>query len=112
MFFLGISAHILIYFLVPAFLIVCLIFNGQPDTREVTEFLPVCIMHESQVTAINYSDTYVYGVLEYIPAEEKEKLTFHECTLPVELQEIPKIYCSPGLNGHSLRAPPVMVLGC
>ncbi len=112
MFFLGISAHILIYFLIPAFLVACLFFNGKSDTLEVADFLPVCIMHESQVAAINYNDTYVYGVSECVLSEEKEEITFPQFTVQVEFPSPVKMYCSPGIGGHSLRAPPAMILGC
>ncbi len=112
MFFIGISAHILIYFLVPAFLVVCLFFNGKSDTLEATDFLPVCVMHESQISAINYNDTYIYEVSECVLSEEKEKLTFHVFIPLTEFPEIVKTYRSPEIDGHSLRAPPAMILDC
>lgn len=112
MFFLGISAHILIYLLVPAFLIVCLISNGKPDTLEVADFLPVCIMHEPQEATINATDTYVYGVTEYIASEEKEEFTFPTFITLVEFLDVTEIYYSPGISDNSLRAPPAMILGC
>lgn len=73
---------------------------------------PVCIMHESQVAAINYNDTYVYGVSECVPSEEKEEITFPQFTVQVEFPSPVKMYRSPGIGGHSLRAPPAMILGC
>lgn len=112
MFFIGISAHILIYFLVPAFLVVCLFFNGKSDTQEVADFLPVCVMHESQATFINLSDTYIYEVCECILPEEKEEFTFQAFIPLVGFPDTVLGYRSPEIDGHSLRAPPTVVLTC
>lgn len=112
MFFLGISAHILIYLLVPAFLIVCLFFNGKPDTLEMKDFLPVYVMHEPQTTAINYSDTYVYEASECVFSEEKEEFTSYLFIPLAEFPNTTKVYRSPEIDGHSLRAPPAMILDC
>ena len=40
MFFLGMSAHLFIYLLVPAFLIVCFYFRGAAGSPEVDPILP------------------------------------------------------------------------
>lgn len=112
MFFIGISAHIFIYFLVPAFLVVCLFFNGKSDTLEVADFLPVCVMHESQVTAINLNDTYIYEVSECVFPEEKEDFTFQVFIPLVGFPDTVIGYRSPEIDGHSLRAPPAVILAC
>lgn len=112
MFFIGISAHILIYFLVPAFLVVCLFFNGKSDTQEVADFLPVYVMHETQATTINLNDIYVYEVSECVLTEEKGKVEFLLLIPLVEFSDTVKRYLSPEIDGHSLRAPPVVIFSC
>ncbi len=59
MFFVGISTHIFIYLLVPAFLIVCFYCRGIQGGPEIQAQLPVVMVYEP--TATSYSaDTYVY----------------------------------------------------
>lgn len=59
MFFVGISAHIFIYLLVPAFLIVCFHCRGIQGNPEVEVLLPAVAFYE--YTTPRYSaDTYIY----------------------------------------------------
>lgn len=109
MFFIGVSAHILIYLLVPAFLIVCLYFNGKPGTPETSNLLPVFVMYEPQAQTINTKDTYVYGVTQQQP-EEKTENKFNTFTLPVFHFCTVSAYQSVEMNDNTLRAPPVLIL--
>ena len=45
MFFLGMSAHLFIYLLVPAFLIVCFYFRGAAGSPEVDPILPEAVVY-------------------------------------------------------------------
>lgn len=111
MFILGASAHILIYLLVPAFLIVCLYFNGKPGSPEISDLLPVFVMHEPQVQTINTKDTYIYGVSQQQP-EKKTERKFHTFIPPVFHFCTVSAYQSLEMNNNTLRAPPVLILDC
>lgn len=109
MFFLGASAHILIYLLVPAFLIVCLCFNGRATLPEGSDLLPVCITYEPRATDIT-ADTYIYCVEEQ-QEKEKSESVFCQFRPPHLFQGDKKTYYAAAFISLSLRAPPVSILG-
>lgn len=112
MFFLGASAHILIYLLFPAFLIVCLYFNCKTTIPETADLLAICITHQPQVSEVNLKNTYVYCVTERKCKEKKSGNKIHPPVSSIQYPEIEIVYQSVKIQGKLLRAPPVLILGC
>lgn len=108
MFFIGISAHIMIYLLVPVFLIVCFYFSGKPDSPEVLNILPVCISYEPRNFESVSADTYVYCISEQ-KAETEEKCLF----VPelIVYSQLPFSFFPKDTHRcTSLRAPPSLIV--
>lgn len=108
MFFLGISAHLFIYLLVPAFLVVCFYFRGTTGSPEVITLLPETVVYES-VTCHSSERIYVY-----MAAKQQENVRqtsdFNDTFVP---QAILPHYCfipcpKPALKHRTLRAPPAL----
>lgn len=109
MFFLGISAHLFIYLLVPAFLIVCFYFRGIAGNPEVNPILPEAIVYEYSYSSFS-EETFIYQI------EKKEKPSFSLCDINFEYRVeviLPAyqsgFYLSPVLSGKPLRAPPFFI---
>ncbi len=107
MFFIGVSAHLFVYLLIPAFLIVCFYCRGIQGSPEVQAPLPVIVVYE-QTRTCHSADTYFYRS----DSEKKVRtgiklLTF--TNIPSRLAEPfftvrPYVGCVISLN--ILRAPP------
>ena len=69
MFFLGMSAHLFIYLLVPAFLIVCFYFRGAAGSPEVDPILPEAVVYQQTGTS-SFEKAYFYQV------EKQEQKTY------------------------------------
>jgi len=69
MFFLGMSAHLFIYLLVPAFLIVCFYFRGAAGSPEVDPILPEAVVYQQTGTS-SFEKAYFYQV------EKQEQETY------------------------------------
>lgn len=108
MFFLGISAHLFIYLLVPAFLIVCFYFRGAKGSPEVAQPLPNVIVYEYK-SVVSSERTYVYRI-------EKQQVTVSQKTIVIPdtvsvvalFGEQFNFYLSPFIPGKALRAPPAI----
>lgn len=108
MFFLGISAHLFIYLLVPAFLVVCFYFNGIPGNSEVITLLPKVIIYESPIHKQSPLNTYVFNRIEQNSVIQKESDPLPEFSLlSMIVISFPVFYTSPFLVNKALRAPPV-----
>lgn len=108
MFFLGVSAHLFIYFLVPAFLMACFYFKGIQGSSEMAELSPevsfiehtICL---NQTEAICIYERFCFPkkkqtkkIIYFVLAEKtlfSTKLFYH--------------YSSPVLALQTLRAPPL-----
>lgn len=112
MFFLGASAHILIYLLFPAFLIVCLYFNGKIAIPETGELSAIYIIHQPKVAEVNLRDTYLYHTTEQKCKEKKSEKKIYSPVLSIQYPEITIVCHSINIEGKSLRAPPALILGC
>lgn len=107
MFFLGISAHLFIYLLVPAFLVVWFYFRGTAGNPEAITLLPETIIYEHTVR-ISAEKAYFYRV------EKQQKVVRQTTVFPdEELAYSPILsydsvyYLSPALTQKALRAPPI-----
>lgn len=107
MFFIGVSAHLFIYLLIPAFLIVSFYCRDIQGCPEVQAPLPVIVVYE-QTTASFTTDTYVYQ------ADSRKKI--HTGIKSFTFSDIPsrlpgsfppaRIYADYILSWRILRAPP------
>ena len=97
MFFLGMSAHLFIYLLVPAFLIVCFYFRGAAGSPEVDPILPEAVVYQQTGTS-SFEKAYFYQV------EKQEQETYSKAEV---FQSV--FYLSPALTHLLLRAPPATV---
>ena len=106
MFFLGISAHLFIYLLVPAFLVVCFYFRGTTGSPEVITLLPEMIVYES-VACHSSEKVYVY-----MAAKQQENVRqtsdFNDTFIPQAILPHYRsiFYSKPTLKQRALRAPP------
>lgn len=110
MFFVGISAHLFIYMLVPAFLVVCFYFKGIAGPSEVAGSFPETVVYEHVMH--RYSEkTYVYQLQKqqqvFQPKVENNTkfvpLSFGICFPPI-------FYLPPAITCTALRAPPVSLV--
>jgi len=108
MFFLGISAHLMIYLLVPAFLIVFFYFKGIPGSPEAGDLLPVVVAYEHPLAAVS-DKSYVYTAGQQAETSPSRKTDYRVCEVT------PKAVCpvytrgfykSPLICNLALRAPP------
>lgn len=108
MFFLGISAHLFIYLLVPAFLVVCFYFRGTYGSPEVSSLLPGTTICEHNESYSGTGKTYIYSIKKSVL---KQKALYIKPVIVVEfvfpLYENSGTYLSPYLTLKALRAPPV-----
>ena len=65
MFFLGMSAHLFIYLLVPAFLIVCFYFRGAAGSPEVDPILPEAVVYQQTGTS-SFEKAYLSPALTHL----------------------------------------------
>lgn len=107
MFFLGISAHLIIYLLVPAFLMICLCFTGQAGNPEVPIILPVCITYEPAPHAVTDRETYYYTETEQQQDQAKVKEIFVDTDTPLPVTFLAVRTQHSENDKHLLRAPPV-----
>ena len=107
MFFLGMSSHLFIYLLVPAFLIVCFYFRGAAGSPEVDPILPEAVVYQQTGTS-SFEKAYFYQV------EKQEQKTYSKvevfCDCKPDLPLFQSVfYLSPALTHLLLRAPPATV---
>ena len=107
MFFLGMSAHLFIYLLVPAFLIVCFYFRGAAGSPEVDPILPEAVVYQQTGTS-SFEKAYFYQV------EKQEQKTYSKaevfCDCKPDLPLFQSVfYLSPALTHLLLRAPTATV---
>lgn len=108
MFFLGISAHLFIYLLVPAFLIVCFYFRGVKGNSEVALPLPKVIVYEYK-SPVSSEKTYVYCIEKQQKAVVKKTvIILWETSAIVFLDKQFNFCLSPFIPSRALRAPPVI----
>ena len=108
MFFLGISAHLFIYLLLPAFLMVCFYFRGTSGNPEVIPSLPETIVYEHRAQQTT-EDTYVYQEEKYQAALQAPAIDSPENITDTALPIADAVsYLSPFLHSSGLRAPPVL----
>ena len=109
MFFIGVSAHLFIYLLIPAFLIVSFYCRDIQGCPEVQTPLPVITVYEQAPASLS-SDTYVYQ------ADSRKKVrtgikSFTFLDIPFRLPGIfppARIHTDYILSWSILRAPPVL----
>lgn len=110
MFFLSISAHLFIYLLVPAFLIVCFHFGGTVGGSELSSLAPSTIAYE-HVIPVSSGKTYVYCVEKQQEAGLEEEFAFPELpAVSPGFHDLSPAYLMPSLEGKCLRAPPFAVV--
>lgn len=110
MFFIGISAHLFIYLLVPAFLIVCFHFGGTVGSSELSSLAPNTIAYEHRIP-VSSSKTYVYCIEKQQEAVQEEKFTFPELpAASLDFHDLSPAYLTPLLQGKCLRAPPFLAV--
>ena len=107
MFLVGISAHLLIYLLVPALLVVCLYFKGTAGNSEIPVLVPEVRVYEQNISCYSSEDTYVYSIrkqkavikpvyYEFQPVADRTEYVIYQFT-PCS---------SVVLSEQQLRAPP------
>lgn len=107
MFFLGVSAHLFIYLLVPAFLVVCFYFRGTAGNPEAVTLLPEVVCYEHTIPSFSVT-TYIYQIKqEEVTEKQKEDTTeiFLSSVLPFYQ---PKFLPAFSLTTQGLRAPPYL----
>lgn len=105
MFFLGISAHLFIYLLVPAFLLVCFYFRGTSGNPEAVTLLPEAIFYEQQTHRYSKED-YIYRIEQQQEKIEEEKVLV---PAPTDVPDFPYYLADYSSLSHTtpgLRAPP------
>ncbi len=108
MFLVGISAHLLIYLLVPAFLVVCFYFKGTTGNPEISVLVPETRVYEQNISRYSSDTTYVYSIRKQktvIKPVYSEYPIFTDRTEYIIYQLIPG--SSFVLSEQQLRAPPV-----
>lgn len=110
MFFLGISAHLMIYLLVPAFLIVFFYFKGLSGTLEVSDSLPVTAIYEFSPASGITANSYIYEIqkAEAKPKQPHIRLTEGATSVPWSLYR-PFLHPVLYFTSLTLRAPPTPV---
>ncbi len=107
MFFVGISTHIFIYLLIPAFLIVYFYCRGIQGNPEVEALLPAVAFYEPAQTCYS-ADTYIYQAASQKEIRQKKPLDHWDETssrLPEFFSPI-GTYTNQTVNFLILRAPP------
>lgn len=107
MFFVGISAHLFIYLLVPAFLIVCFYFKGITGHSEAITLLPEAVVCEHTVQH-STEKTYIYQIQEARPVQSTVTPQARYTPAPVQSDYVSFVYLQPALRIRVLRAPPVL----
>jgi len=108
MFFLGISAHLFIYLLVPAFLMVCFYFRGVTGQSETVSMFPEAVVCEHTVRR-DSEKTYVYQTGKQQSVSLEKLLPISVSSAPLPLDCLSTIYFQPDLKSRTLRAPPCML---
>ncbi len=104
MFFVGASAQLFIYLLIPAFLVVCCYFKSTGSS--LGDFLSVSIVHEQKI--VEYSkDTYVCKEEVEKQDEQQEVAPKTESILDIFTFYQYTFHHSPTLVNADLRAPPL-----
>lgn len=108
MFLVGISAHLLIYLLVPAFLVVCLYFKGTAGNPEIPVLVPEARVYEQNINRYSSETTYVYSIRKQKAVTKPVDFEFPPVTDRTEYVIYQFIPCSSFvLSEQQLRAPPV-----
>lgn len=108
MFFLGISAHLFIYLLVPAFLVVCFYFRGTKGIPEVSNLFPGNIIYEHTLPSSSRGQTYYYGQEQEEQSEpKKQPVHFFKVLTDQDFPFSPVFYIFNISTTAALRAPPV-----
>lgn len=108
MFFLGISAHLFIYLLVPAFLVVCFYFRGTMGNPEVTNLLPGNIIYEHTLPSSSGGQTYYYGQEQEEQSEPEKQPVHFLKVLTDQGFPLPSVFYPFNVSTTvALRAPPV-----
>lgn len=104
MFFLGTSAHLFIYLLIPAFIIVCCYCRGVAGTPEVNSALTETVVYKS---FYNSSEKLTCFFQAEIKKQQKQKriFIFYEKSNDI-IPYFADIYYSPIIQQLHLRAPP------
>lgn len=107
MFFLGASAHLFIYLLIPAFIIICCYYRGVAGTPEVNSALTETVVCES---FHNSSEKQTCFFQAEIKKQSKQK----RIIIPSEknndaIPYLADIYYSPIIQQLHLRAPPACI---
>lgn len=111
MFFLGVSAHLFIYFLVPAFLIACFYFKGIQGSSEMAELSPEVSFIEHTIRLNQTEAIYIFENVCPCKKDQTKKIKY-----PVLLEKTlfsSKLfyhYSSPVLALQTLRAPPLLCI--
>lgn len=107
MFFLGVSAHLFIYLLVPAFLVVCFYFKGIAGASEVTGSFPETVVYEQVVSRCS-EKTYIYQTQKQQQiSQPKAENNTEFVTLSFCICFSPIFYLPPAITCVALRSPPV-----
>ena len=109
MFFLGLSAHMFIYLLVPAFLIVCLYFRGTGGNPEAISLLPESIAYEHRImSGIEQNHTYI--VRKWKRESDKKTDCIPEFSEKSDFfPPSSEVYSLYNPSSVGLRAPPAMM---
>lgn len=108
MFFLGASAQLFIYLLVPAFLIVCFYFSGIQGNPEIVSTFPEAVMYEytaghSQITSAYFYEVKMQEAAARKPQPARQPFLMQRQAVMLWL---PVYYSTPVLASSLLRAPP------
>lgn len=107
MFFLGVSAHLFIYLLVPAFLVVCFYFKGIAGSSEVTGSFPETVVYEHVIPRCS-GKTYIYQIQQQQISQSKAENNTEFATLSCCICFPSIFYFPPAITRTALRAPPVL----
>lgn len=106
MFFLGISANIIIYLLVPALFVVCFYFSGEPETHDFVGNICATTIYSPRDKQLSAQETYFYnGTIQEQKKRQEEKPHYYiiQLRLPAFF---PIFYYGPSGKYYALRAPP------
>ena len=108
MFFLGVSAHMFMYLLFPALIVIWLYFKGVAGHSEISSLVP-----EKVECACSYYPTVdlmkksVYQIRKQLQYPQKKERVTHERA--VRIAYFPLLPQSPTLKNSSRRAPPFLL---